>query len=94
MSLKQAFTLLFLVTALTSAFAMTLIVLFDNLLDTLAAHAHELAQLSPQLVVTTVIGVFAFMGVSLLTKAVVRWARIRHSSEEEETTEASAELDG
>lgn len=93
MSLKQICTFLVLISALTSAFAAGLIILFDNVLDTLAAHSSQLARLDPKLVSTTIVGVFAFMGISVTTRAVLHWARGRHSPREEQSTETKAELD-
>lgn len=93
MSLKQICTFLMLISALTSAFVAGLIILFDNVLDTLAVHSSQLARLDPKLVSTTIVGVFAFMGVSVATRAVLHWARGRRPLGEEQSTESEAELD-
>ena len=93
MSLKQIFTFLVLISALTSAFVAGLIILFDNVLDTLAAHSSQLARLDPKLVSATIVGVFAFMGVSVATRAVLHWARSRSSPGEKQSTETKAEFE-
>jgi hypothetical protein len=93
MSFRQVCTFLILVSIIMSAFVVALIILFDNVLDTLAAHSSQLSHLNPDLVSTTIVGVFGFMGVSLATRAVLRWAQTRRSPREEQTTETEAELD-
>jgi hypothetical protein len=93
MSFKQVCTFLFLVSTLTSAFIIGLIILFDNVLDTLAAHSNQLARLNPDLVRTTIIGVFAFMGVSVAARVVMRWTQGRNSPRQEQTTEVETEFD-
>lgn len=93
MSFKQVCQFLLLILTLMSAFIVALIILFDNVLDTLAAHSRQLAQLNPKLVSTAIVGVFAFMGISVATRAILHWAKSRQSPDEEQPSGAWAELD-
>jgi hypothetical protein len=91
MSFKQVCTFMVLILIMTSAFTAALVISFDGVLHMLTAHSSQLARLNPDLVSTTITGVFSFMGVSVATKAVLRWAQSRRSSREEQTADTEAE---
>jgi len=93
MTSKEVCKLLWVNLTLISAFAGAFIILFDNLLETLAAHSNQLAHLDPKLVVITIVGVFAFMGISVVTKAILNITQNRRSSDEEQSTKIKGELD-
>jgi hypothetical protein len=93
MTFKQVCTLISVILTLVSVFIAASVILFDNLLDTLAAHSNQLAHLDPKLVTTAIVGVFTFMGISLATKAILNVTQSRRSPSEDQSTRIKGELD-
>lgn len=93
MTLKQVCKLLLVIVTVMSAFIGASIILFDNLLNTLAAHSNQLEHLDPKLVAMTIVGVFTFMGISVATKAILSMTQSRRSPGEEQSTKIKGELD-
>ena len=75
-------TFLVLYLALMAGAGVVVIVLFDHLLDALAAHASQLRQLNPSEVETTIYGVWGFIGIALAARTILRLTRRNEPADE------------
>lgn len=65
---------------LIAAVAVVAIVMFHDLVSTLAAHSSQLRRLNPEEFRTTVLGVWGFTGLALAARTFNRWPRRRENA--------------